>query len=153
MPEKHKNTLMFNRAQMSLKIPFVIYKDAESLLEKITTCYNSPEESYTTKVIKYIACGYSLFTQSSFDSNKNKHDFGRVEGAVKKFCKHATIQKTRMLSPMQRNIYDRLTENEKHHRIRDHCRYAGEYRELRIVSFKDTKKFLHSVIMVIMTTT
>ena len=153
MPERHKNILMFNRTQMSLKIPFVIYKDAESLLEKIPTCHNNPEESYTTKVIKYTACGYSLFTQSSFDSNKNKHAFWRVEDPVKKFCKHPTIQKTRMLSPMQRKIYDRLTENEKHDRIRDYCRYTGEYRELRIVSFKDTKKFLHSVIMVIMTTT
>ena len=32
-----------------MKVPFIIYADLESLLEKINTCYDNPEKSSTTK--------------------------------------------------------------------------------------------------------
>ena len=41
-----------------------------------------------------MACGYSLFTHCSFDSNDYKHDFYRGEDSMKNFCanlkEHAT---------------------------------------------------------------
>ena len=39
MPNKDNNTIEFNQ-----KAPFVIYAGLECLLEKISTCYNNPEE-------------------------------------------------------------------------------------------------------------
>ena len=32
-----------------MKVPFIIYADLESLLEKISTCYDNPEKSSKTK--------------------------------------------------------------------------------------------------------
>ena len=61
--------------EKSLKPPFVIYVNTESLLENIDACYKDTEKTSTTKVNKHTASGYSLFTNCSFDSNKNNHDY------------------------------------------------------------------------------
>ena len=58
-----------------MKFPFVIYASTDSLLEKIDAWYNNPNILSTAKVSKHIACGYSLFTHCSFDSNKYKLDY------------------------------------------------------------------------------
>ena len=55
------------------KVPFVIYVNIESLIEKTNTCYTNREKSSTTKVNKHTACGYSLFTHCSFGSDNSKH--------------------------------------------------------------------------------
>ena len=38
MAEKSKNILKYNHGEKSMKIPFIIYAETESLLEKIDTC-------------------------------------------------------------------------------------------------------------------
>ena len=58
-----------------MQVPFFIYADNESLLEKIDTCQNDLEKSSTAKVNKNTACSYSSFTKCSFDSHRNKHDY------------------------------------------------------------------------------
>ena len=55
-----------------MEIPFIIYADIESLLEKMNTCQNNPEKSSTTKINKHTASGYSLFTHCSFDKTKKQ---------------------------------------------------------------------------------
>ena len=53
-------------------VPFIIYADLDSLLEKMSTCHNNPEKSSATKIYKHRRSGYSLFTHCSFDLTKNK---------------------------------------------------------------------------------
>ena len=53
-----------------MKVPFIIYADMESLLEKIDTCYDNPKKSLATKINKHTASGYSLFTHCSFNISK-----------------------------------------------------------------------------------
>ena len=36
MPKKNKEILKYNHGEKSMKVPFIIYADLESLLEKIT---------------------------------------------------------------------------------------------------------------------
>ena len=48
----------YNHGDKSMKVLFVISADMESLLEKIDTCHNNPENSSTTKVNKHTACSY-----------------------------------------------------------------------------------------------
>ena len=38
----------------------------------MSTCYNNPEKSSTTKINKHPPSGYSLFTYCSFDIAENK---------------------------------------------------------------------------------
>ena len=77
MPEKDNKILKNNHGQKSIKVPFIIYADLESLLEKMNTCHNNPEKSSTIKRNKHTPSGYSLFTHCSFDTTKNKFDYYR----------------------------------------------------------------------------
>ena len=56
------------------------------MLEKINTCHNNPKKSLTTKINKYAASGYSLFTHCSFDTAKSKLDYDRSKNCMKNFC-------------------------------------------------------------------
>ena len=49
MPDEDKKILKYNTGEKSLEILFIIYADLECLLEKIDTCWNNLEESYTEK--------------------------------------------------------------------------------------------------------
>ena len=84
MPEEYNKILKYNHGEKSMKAPFIIYADLESLLEKIDTCYDNPEKSSTTKINKHRLSGYSLFTNCSFDTTKNKLDYYRGEDCMKK---------------------------------------------------------------------
>ena len=44
MPTKDNNTIKYNHGEKSIKLPFVVYADLECLLEKMSTCYNNPED-------------------------------------------------------------------------------------------------------------
>ena len=67
-----------------MKVPFIIYANLESLLEKVNTCHNNPEKSSTTKINKHTPSGYSLFTHFSFDTTKNKLDYYIDKNCIKK---------------------------------------------------------------------
>ena len=94
IPEKDNKILKYNHGEKSMKVPFIIYADIESLLEKMNTCHNNSEKLSATKIDKHTASGYSLFTYCSFDTTKNKLDYYRGKNCMKNFCldlkEHAT---------------------------------------------------------------
>ena len=49
MPDEDKNILKYNQGENSLKGSFMIYADLECLLEKMYSCQNNLEKSYTEK--------------------------------------------------------------------------------------------------------
>ena len=63
MTKKDNKILKYNHGEKSMKVPFIIYADLESLLEKMNTCHNNPKKSSTTKINKRTPSGCSLFTQ------------------------------------------------------------------------------------------
>ena len=58
MPEKDNKMLKCNYGEKFIKVPFIIYADILSLLEKMNTCHNNPEKSSITKINKHTASGY-----------------------------------------------------------------------------------------------
>ena len=72
MPDEDNKILKYILGKKSLKVPFVIYADLECLLQKINTCQNNPEKSYTEKKATHKPSGYSLLTCCSFDKSKNE---------------------------------------------------------------------------------
>ena len=75
MPDKENNVLKYKNGEKFMKAPFNIYVDMESLLEKISTCHNNPNESSATKTNKHTPSGYSLFTHCLFDTTENRPDY------------------------------------------------------------------------------
>ena len=70
-----------------MKVPFIIYADLESLLEKMGFCHNNPKKSSTAEINKYTPSGYSLFKHCSIDATKNKLDYYQDKDCIKRFCK------------------------------------------------------------------
>ena len=149
MPTKDSNAVKYNQGEKSIKLPFVVYADLESSLEKMSTCYNNPEESSTTKINKHAPSGYSIFTHCSFDKSKSKLNYYRGEDCMTKFCKDLRKYATKIINYEKKDMIP-LTKKEeenyhnkkvcytckkefdksdkKHHKVRDHCHYTGKYR-------------------------
>ena len=53
MPNEDNKTLDYNHKEKSLKVPFIIDVDIESLPSKMPFCQNNPEKSYTEKSKAY----------------------------------------------------------------------------------------------------
>ena len=49
MPNEDNKILKYNPGEKPLKVPFNIYADLECILEKISSCQNNAEKSYTEK--------------------------------------------------------------------------------------------------------
>ena len=54
MPEEGNKILKYNQGEKSMSVPFIIYFDLESLIEKMNTCHNNPEKSSTTKINNHL---------------------------------------------------------------------------------------------------
>ena len=154
MPETDNKILKYNQREKSMKVPFIIYADIESLLEKMNTCHNNHEKSSTTKINKHTPSGYSLFTQCSFDTTKNKLDYYRGKNCMKNVCldlrEHATkiinyekkkmipltkeekrahlISRRSYICKKKKKKFSTDDKNKKYHKIGDHCHYTGKYR-------------------------
>ena len=154
MPTRDNNTLKYNHGEKSLKVPWVIYVDSESLLIKQQLCQNNPEESYTEKSV-HESCGYSIYLANSFDSKQDKHSFNRGRDCTKNFCvdlkKHAfkiiNFKEKDMIPLTDEEIiyyekqklchickkefcYDKNEKNKfkLYQKVRDHCHYTGKFR-------------------------
>ena len=81
MPEEDNRILKHNHGEKSMKVPITIYADLESLLEKMSTCYNNPVKSSTTKINKHFIWLFIVYC--SFDTTKNKFDYYRGKNCMK----------------------------------------------------------------------
>ena len=64
---KVDSVVYFNDINKSIKHPFVIYADFESILEKIDTTSPNPNQSYTKSYQKHTPCGFCYDIKSSFE--------------------------------------------------------------------------------------
>ena len=144
MPEEGNKILKCNHGKKSMKVPFIIHADLESLLGKMSTCNDNPEKSSTTKINKHTPSGYSFFTHCSFDTTKNK--FGCYRG-MKNFCldlgehvkkiidyekkemipltkKEEKMHKKEKVCYIRKQKFSTDDNNKKYHKVKDHCHYT-----------------------------
>ena len=114
------------------------------------TCANDPRKSSTEKKTEHEMCGYSLFTNCSFDKKNNKLDYYRGKDSLKIFCQDLKKQ-ARSITDFEEKELPVLTIDEKfkHHmaaecyicekqiyqdkkhnyiKVIDYCHYTGKYR-------------------------
>ena len=115
MPNEDNKIVKYNQREKSIKSVFIIYADLESLLEKISTCYNNLVESSTTEINKHTPSGYSLFTHCSFDKTKNKLDYYRGEDCMKKFCLNLREHSSKIINYEKKKMIPLTKKEEKHH--------------------------------------
>ena len=112
MPNENNKILKYNPGEKSLKVPFIIYADLECLLQKIDTCQNNPEKSYTEKKAKHKPSGYSLVTCCSFDKSKTEWNYYRGKDCMEMFCKDLRDQAMKIINYEKKEIIP-LTNEEK----------------------------------------
>ena len=76
MPKENEK-IKYLPGEKSLKAPFIVYADLECLLEKVQSCQNDLENSYTEKRAKHKPSGYAWCSICSFDDTKNRCYFYR----------------------------------------------------------------------------
>lgn len=86
MPNKNNNILKFNNYHKKQPVPFVIYADFEAITEKISTCQQNENESYTEAYQKHTDCGYGYKVVCYYNDKHSKPEkIYRGEKAVHKF--------------------------------------------------------------------
>ena len=121
MPEKDNKILKYNQGEKSMKVPFIIFADLESLLENINTCHNNPEKSSTTKINKYTPSAYSLFTHCSFDTTKNKLDYYRGKNCMKNVCLDLREHAAKRINYEKKEMIPLTKKEKRAHRIQRRC--------------------------------
>ena len=129
----------------------MIYRDLKCLLGKMHSCQNNLEQSYKEKKIKHTLFGYSLLTSYSFDPTQNKLDCCRNKDCMERFCKNLKEHATRIINYEKKEMIPLIdkenksykkqkvcyickkefstdNDNEKYHKVRDHCHYTGKFR-------------------------
>ena len=112
MPNEDKKILKYNSGEKSIKVPHIIYADLECLLERICTCQNDKEKSYTEKKAKHVPSGYSLVTCCSYDKSKNVRNYYRGKDCIEMFCKDLREQAMKIINYEKKEMIP-LTNEEK----------------------------------------
>ena len=77
MPDKNYKILTYNHGEKSMKAPFIIYADLESLLEKMSTCH------YTVIILSYKKVFSSDYNNKKYHKVKDHcHYTGEYRGAA-----------------------------------------------------------------------
>ena len=79
--------LKHNPGEKSLKAPFTICLDLESILKKVQFCQNNPKKYYTEKIARHEPSGWSMFEICSFNKKENKLDYYRGKDCIEILCK------------------------------------------------------------------
>ena len=87
MPTEDKKYISSTPGKNTLKNPFIIYADLECLLYPMSTCDNTPDNSFTIKKNVHIPCGYSMLTSYAYDKTLNEHVFTVVKIVYLSFLK------------------------------------------------------------------
>ena len=153
MPTEDNEILEYNHGEKSLKVPFIIFFDLESLLPKMRSCQNNPERPYTERKAKHIPSGSVWYLTCSFDSTKKKHGYFRGRDCIERATfKELTVEiinyeekEVIPLTDEEKEFYEKqklchickkkfcFDENEKsefklYHKVRDHCHYTEKFR-------------------------
>ena len=153
MPNEDNIILKYNHGEKSLQVPFIMYADLECLVEKIDTCQNNNDNSYTEKKATHTPSGYSLVTCCSFDESKNEVSYYRGKDCIEMFTKKIREQamkiinyekkKEIILTNKEKESYEKqeicyicekefcTDEKDKEYKdkkkVRDHFHYTGKF--------------------------
>ena len=90
--------------------------------KKMSTCYNNPEKSSTTTINEHKASCYSLFTNYSFDTTKNKLDCYRGKDCMERFCKDLKEHVTKTINYKKKEMMPLTSKERKLHSTQMTCK-------------------------------
>ena len=132
----------------SIKVPFIMYADFESILEPIQDAGNNPMISSTRGVNNHVPSGWCIRSEFAYNGKvENPLKLYRRKDCVKKFCDHVIGEARRLYHAFPEKPMDPLTKktvkeyeearichicfksfNGENPNVRDHGHYTGSYR-------------------------
>ena len=149
LPNEESNILSFRNHNHSMKTPFVIYADFESITRKIANTEPEDSRSYTIQYQKHIPSGFCYYIKCSFDSSYDKkviytkqsedEDISQIfveklERDIRKIYHKFKFSKKMVLTEEDEVNFEKAKEChicEKllgKDRVRDHCHLSGKFR-------------------------
>ena len=92
----------------------------------MNTSHNNPEKLSITKINKHTPSGYSLFTQCSFNTTKNKLDYYRGKNCMKNFCLDLREHLTKIINYEKKEMTPLTKKEEQKHNKQKSVIYAKE---------------------------
>ena len=83
---KKGESLKYHPGVKSMRAPYAIFADIESLLKKMDACTNDPDKSSTTQLNKHEIVVIHWLNMAHLMRKNNKLDYYRVKDCLKKFC-------------------------------------------------------------------
>ena len=118
---KEGDVVEYTSGEKSIIIPFVIYANLKSILEKISSCGGDPEKPFTNKINKHTTSGYSLFSHCLFDKTKNKDDYYRGVTYMRKFSFDLRDHAEKIINDELAEIIPLTKEQRRAHRKQKLC--------------------------------
>ena len=150
MPDEDNKILTYIPGKKSLRVSFIIYVDLECLLQKINTCSNNPEKSYTEKKAKHRPSGYSLVTSNLFDKSKNERKYYRGEDCVKIFCEDLKDHANKIINYEKKEMIPLTNEEKESYENQKICHICEKEFCIDEDNKKEFRKCKKSEIIVIM---
>lgn len=98
MPTEEDKWLKFTDISKQLKVPFVVYADFESILERHYGCQPDPNKSSTIKLAKHVPSGFTYKVVGVSPETTENHVTYRGEDAVEKFMDHMVKLEEKLVS-------------------------------------------------------
>ena len=108
------------------KIPYIIFVDINSLIEKIDESANISENSSTSKIGEHIPCRYSVSPVWAFDHIENKHTLYCGKDCMKKFCKSLRDHAKNVIDFKKKKLLTLLKEELKSYQDAKVCYICGK---------------------------
>ena len=105
----------------SLRGPFIIYADLECLLQKINSCSNNTDKSYTEKKAMHKPSGYSLLMCCSFDKTKNEKKHYRGKDCMEMFSRELKNQAMKIINYEKKEMIPLTDEEKKSYENQEIC--------------------------------
>ena len=146
---KPGSEVKFQNYNRSMRVPFAVYADFESLIKPIDTCQPDPSKSYTNKYQKHVLSSfcYKIVTTDnsykgdlvSFTAANESDDVAQIfmeelEKDVKRWYERTKFSKAMILTKDDERMFDEATtchicdEELGEDRVKDHCHITGEFR-------------------------
>ena len=142
--------LKFKNDSRSMRLPFIVYADFESLIKPIDTCQPNPSDSYTNQYQKHTPSSFCYYIKS-FDDNiftqppvsftaKSPDDdvaqifFNTLEKNIIDIYNKFKFSKQMIFTESDKQTFDEATvchicdKELGSDRVRDHCHLSGKFR-------------------------
>ena len=144
--------IRFKDGSKQMKVPFIMYADFESILQKVDsdleeTKDENGEKSYTQKVNQHIPSGFCVYSKFAYGEVQDPLMLYRGRDCVDVFCDYIEKEVKRLYHMFPQKKMEPLTKDEwreyntasKCHicmedfemedkKVRDHCHFTGKYR-------------------------